>query len=154
MVIRTALAEALRKRKPVFTDLYTEAQHPAPSISVIAPLFAGDGQAAPPLGAIILINDATQFLYPLIQSWPTPSKTAETLLVRRDGDTALFLNDLRHQPNAALKLRIPLSRIDVPAVMGVLGREGFVEGRDYRGVPSVAVDPAHPGFALVHGCQR
>jgi PAS domain S-box-containing protein len=134
-----ALAEALRKRKPVFTDLYTEAQHSAPSISVVAPLFAGGGQTAPPLGAIILINDAAQFLYPLIQSWPTPSKTAETLLVRRDGDSALFLNDLRHRPNAALKLRIPLSRTDVPAVMGVLGRKGFVEGHDYRGVPSVAV---------------
>lgn len=134
-----ALAEALREHKPVFADLHTEAQHPAPHISVVAPIFAGDGQAARPLGAIILVNDAKQFLYPLIQSWPTPSKTAETLLIRRDGDTALFLNDLRHQPNAALKLRIPLSQIDVPAVMAVLGRQGFVEGRDYRGVPSVAV---------------
>ena len=106
---------------------------------MVAPIFAGDGQATRPLGAIILVNDATQFLYPLIQSWPTPSKTAETLLIRRDGDTALFLNDLRHQPNAALKLRIPLSKTEVPAVMAVLGRKGFVEGRDYRGVPSVAV---------------
>jgi two-component system, cell cycle sensor histidine kinase and response regulator CckA len=134
-----ALAEALRERKPVFADLHTEAKHQTPHISMVAPIFAGEGQAARPLGAIILVNDATQFLYPLIQSWPTPSKTAETLLIRRDGDTALFLNDLRHQPNAALKLRIPLSKIDVPAVMAVLGREGFVEGRDYRGVPSVAV---------------
>jgi two-component system, cell cycle sensor histidine kinase and response regulator CckA len=141
----TALAEAMSERKPVFTDLYTEAHLPAPHISVIAPIFAGEVQTSPVLGAIILVNDATQFLYPLIQSWPTPSKTAETLLVRRDGDTALFLNNLRHLPNAALNFHIPLSQIEVPAVMGVLGKKGFVEGRDYRGMPSAAFILPIPG---------
>ena len=76
---------------------------------------------------------------PLIQSWPTPSPSAETLLVRRDGDDVLFLNELRHRRDAALKLRVPLTQTDVPAVMAVLGREGLVEGVDYRGVPVVSV---------------
>jgi hypothetical protein len=134
-----ALAEALRERKPVFTDLHNDALHSSPHISVVAPIFAGAGQAAAPLGAIVLLSDATQFLYPLIQSWPTPSVTAETLLVRRDGDAVLFLNDLRHQRDAALKLRIPLSRTNVPAVMAVQGKKGLVEGLDYRGVAVVAV---------------
>ena len=101
---------------------------------MVAPVFAGDGQAAQPLGAVVLTSDADQFLYPLIRSWPTPSETAETLLVRRDGDDALFLNDLRNQAGAALKLRIPLSRTDVPAVMAVLGQTGVFDGKDYRGV--------------------
>ncbi len=134
-----ALTEALRERKPVFTDLHDDEHHSAPHISVVAPVFAGDGLTAPPLGAIVLLSDATRFLYPLIQSWPTPSTTAETLLVRRDGDVVLFLNDLRHQRDAALKLQIPLSQTDVPAVMAVLGKKGLVEGRDYRGVTTVAV---------------
>ncbi|WP_306548415.1 PAS domain S-box protein [Desulfobulbus sp.] len=134
-----ALAEALRERKPVFTDLHNDALHSSPHISVVAPIFAGAGQAAAPLGAIVLLSDATQFLYPLIQSWPTPSVTAETLIVRRDGDAVLFLNDLRHQRDAALKLRIPLSRTNVPAVMAVQGKKGLVEGLDYRGVAVVAV---------------
>ena len=84
--------------------------------------------------AVVLEIDARDFLYPLIQPWPVPSKTAETLLVRRDGNDVLFLNELRHQSNTMLKLRIPLSQTNVPAVMAVLGREGVVEGRDYRGV--------------------
>jgi len=134
-----ALADALRRRQPVFTDLHIDERHSEPHISVVAPIFAGAGPAAPPLGAVILVCDATQFLYPLIQSWPTPSTTAETLLVRRDGDAVLFLNDLRHQPDTALKLRIPLSRTDVPAVMAVLGQQGLVEGLDYRDVETVAV---------------
>ena len=33
--------------------------------------------------------------YAFISKWPTPSQTGETLLVRRDGDDVLFLNELR-----------------------------------------------------------
>ena len=36
--------------------------------------------------------------------------SGETLLVRREGDSVLFLNELRHQRHAALKLRFPLSQ--------------------------------------------
>ncbi len=92
----------------------------------------GDSQNA--LGAIILINDARDFLYPLIQSWPTESTSAETLLVERDGDTVLFLNDLRHQKGTALKLRFNLTETNIPAVAAVLGHEGIFTGLDYRGV--------------------
>ena len=40
-----ALVIALRERKPVFTDLHAEAQDPAPHISVVAPVFTGDGRS-------------------------------------------------------------------------------------------------------------
>ena len=136
---KSALPAALRERTPVFVDLHTEGQDPAPHISVVAPLFAGTEHAQRPIGALILVDDASRFLYPLIQSWPTPSKTAETLLVRRDGNDVLFLNDLRHRTNTALRLRIPLSRTDLPASMAILGQKGIVTGRDYRGVEVVSV---------------
>jgi len=142
---RTALAEAFRTRKPAFTNLHTDSGHPAPHISVVAPLFAEEGLGRKPIGAIVLINDASQFLFPLIQSWPTPSKTAETLLVARDGDDALILNNLHHSQDAALKLRIPLKRTDVPAVMAVLGKQGIVTGKDYRGEDVMAAVLPIPG---------
>jgi two-component system cell cycle sensor histidine kinase/response regulator CckA len=78
-------------------------------------------------------------LYTLLESWPTPSETAETLLVQRDGDDVLFLNHLRYRPDAALNLRIPLSQTDSPAVMAVLGKTGVVQGTDYRGTAVLAV---------------
>ena len=93
-------------------------------LDVIAPLFSGSSDAADPVGSIVLKSDAGQFLYPLIQSWPTPSRSAEALLVRREEDSVVFLNELRHQTDAALKLRIPLSWEGVPAVMAALGKEG------------------------------
>ncbi|MEW6521891.1 MAG: PAS domain S-box protein, partial [Thermodesulfobacteriota bacterium] len=134
-----ALAAAIRNHGPAIAHLHSELQNPAPHISVVAPFFTGNAPAPRPLGAAILVSNAVQFLYPLIQSWPVPSKTAETLLVRRDGDDVLFLNELRHQKDTAVKLRIPLSRSDLTEAMAIQGHQGVVEGRDYRGVPVVAV---------------
>ncbi len=137
--VLAALTVALRDGRPTLVDLYVADGTPTPHIGVIAPLFADIGQTKTPIGAVVLVSDPAQFLYPLIQAWPTQSDSAETLLVRREDDGVLFLNDLRHQPDAAMKLRIPLSRTDLPAVMAVQGVEGVVEGKDYRGVDVVAV---------------
>ncbi len=79
-----------------------------------------------------------EYLYPLIKEWPTPSRTSETLIIRKDGNDALFLNDLKFHKDAALNLRIPLTSEDVPAVRAVLGQSGIVEGIDYRGVSVIA----------------
>ena len=133
------LPSALRERAPVFIDLHNDTQDLKPYISVVTPLFAPAEHAQKMLGALILISDASQFLYPLIQSWPKNSKTAETLLVRRDGDDVLFLNNLRHQPDTALTLRIPLSRSNLPASMAVSGQKGIVMGKDYRGVEVISL---------------
>ena len=131
-----ALATALRERKPVLTDLHVETPSSDPHFSVVTPLLADDDR---PVAAIVLVCDAKTFLYPLIQTWPVSSKTAETLLVKREGDAVLFLNELRHRSGTALKLRAPLSRKALPAAMGALGYEGFVKGLDYRGHKVAAV---------------
>ena len=133
------LAEALEQGSPVFTPLHMDHERPSPHISVIAPLFTGGGGEQKLIGALLLIDNASDFLFPLIQSWPTPSKTAETLLVMREGDQVLFLNELRHQPAAALRLRIPLTSTNIAAVMAVLGVQGVVQGMDYRGIEVLAV---------------
>ena len=74
-----------------------------------------------------------------------PSRSAETLLVRRDGDDVLFLNKLRHRPDPALTLRIPLSQSDLPAARAALGKTGAFEGRDNRGVKVLAEILPVPG---------
>lgn len=90
-------------------------------------------------GVWLLRIDPYRFLYPLVQSWPTPSKTAETLLVRRDGNDVLFLNELRHRPGSALMLRRPMDRHPaLAATQALRGREGVVERPDYREVPTLA----------------
>ena len=139
-----ALSQALREQRPVLTDLHESMVGIPPHVDVIAPLLPTKASEHESAVAVIAQMDATQLLYPLIQYWPTPSHSAETLLVRRDGDDALFLNELRHRKNTALKLRISLTEKNVPAVMAIDGRRDVVQGLDYRGVEVLAVLKAVP----------
>ncbi len=134
-----ALARALDSRQPQFTRLHREADDSPVEISVVAPLFPDGSTPAPAVGAIVLVSDASRFLYPLIQDWPTPSRTAEILLVRRDEDGVLFLNDLRHQRNTALDLRMPLTGNEAPTAKAVKNPGSLIRGTDYRGEKVLAV---------------
>ncbi|HEX7410450.1 MAG TPA: PAS domain S-box protein, partial [Candidatus Binatia bacterium] len=97
-------------------------------------------------GVLLLRIDPHEFLYPLVQSWLTPSRTAETLILRREGNDVVYLNDLRHRSHVALSFRLPIDqRLDLPAAMAVMGREGVVEGTDYRSVPVLAALRRIPG---------
>ena len=98
-----------------------------------------------PVGFIILRSRAADYLYPLIQSWPTPSRTAETFLVERDGEDVVFLNELRHRSKTALSFRHSLKQTELPAVQAARGRHGMFDGKDYRDVEVVADLGAIPG---------
>ena len=130
--------EAMRSGQILFEDFYWEEQDQHIHLNILAPIIPEGEDRSRAIGLLALHVDPADYLYPLIRRWPTPSSTAETLLVRRDGDGVLFLNELRFNKDAALKLRIPLSRKETPAVQAVLGYEGIVDGIDYRGVPVVA----------------
>jgi PAS domain S-box-containing protein len=130
----TQLPIAIKEHQAVFTDFHYPPDSDSPHLNVIAPVFPWRQDSPTAIGAVVLYIDPSRYLYPLMQSSPIPSQTGETLLVERDGDQALFLNELRHQQNTALKLRIPLSQQNAPAVMAVMGKEGVFEGTDYRGV--------------------
>jgi PAS domain S-box-containing protein len=132
------LPVATKEHKAVLVDFHYPPDSSSPHLDVVAPIFRWGQDSQPAVGAVVFCIDPHQYLYPLLQSSPTPSQTAETLLVERDGDHVLYLNELRFQKDTALKLRIPLSQQDVPAVMAVQGKEGVVEGRDYRGVEVLA----------------
>ena len=128
------IAEALRTKQIIFADFHFDPDEHSICLSLLVPLCESFSRDAAPFGFMVLEIDPYQFLYPLIQTWPTPSKTAETLLVRREGNEVVFLNELRHRKNTALTLRIPISRKDLPAAMATKGKMGMFEGVDYRGV--------------------
>ncbi|MBI5818188.1 MAG: PAS domain-containing protein [Verrucomicrobia bacterium] len=130
-------AAFLDSGKLTFLDLHRDTGDAPPHMAVMIPVF--DDQAGRrSLGVVALLIDPETYFYPFIKRWPLPSLTGETLLVRRESNEVIFLNELRFQNNAALNLRVPLDRATMPAVQAVLGREGVMEGEDYRGVPVVA----------------
>ena len=135
---RKAMRGALATGRPVFSSLY-RAPGGVVHIDIASPVHDADGK---PLAVLVLRFAARDYLYPLIQSWPVPSRSAETLLVQRDGDEVLFLNDPRYLPGAALSLRIPLEKTMSSSVQLVRGKRGIFEGRDYRGI-SVVSDLLH-----------
>ena len=143
-------AEVLRSGQATFQDFYRNEHDHRVYLAVLMPIL-GESDGSPPLGVLVLRIDPEKYLYPFINRWPMLSRTAETLLVRREGNEVLFLNELRFQTNTALNLRIPLDRVTMPAVQAALGREGVMEGVDYQGVQVVAVTRSIPGspWALV-----
>ena len=125
----------------MMTDLHIDPKTKKVHTDLIVPINIVDAPNLPArrVGTIIIVIDADTYIFPALQSWPVPSKTAEILLFRQDGDDVLFINDVLHQSNAALNFRVHKSQINVPSVMAVfLGFEGFVEGKDYIGTPVLA----------------
>jgi len=131
------IPEALRSGQITFVDFYRRASDRNVYLTVVVPIFDAK-ESRRPLGVVTMRIDPITFVYPFLQRWPTPSKTAETLLVRREGSEVVFLNELRFETNTALNLRVPLDRVAMPAVQAALGREGIMDGVDYRGVPVIS----------------
>jgi PAS domain S-box-containing protein len=136
------LQGALRARDVTVLDLHAGCD--GAQLSLWVPI--GIRSQGPAEGVLLLQVNAEAFLFPMIRSWPTLSGTAETLLVRREGDRVLYLNGQRHglaQPLAA-SLAIE-GHDDNPAVVAVTRGAGFATGRDYRNVTVVAALRQVPG---------
>jgi PAS domain S-box-containing protein len=142
-VVSRRVAEVLRSREIAFQDFHRNEHNQQIYLTLLVPIL-DEPDHSQALGVLALRIDPKTYLYPFISRWPTPSRTAETLLVRRDGNDALFLNELKFGTNTALNLRISIENTNVAAVKAVLGEKGIAEGVDYRGIPVVAALSAIP----------
>jgi PAS domain S-box-containing protein len=122
---------SIQSHSVVTTDLYECPVHDTIHIDFIAPV---TGQEPSLSAAIVFQFNPNKFLFPLIQSWPTLSKSSETLLYKVEGDSILFLNELKHKKNTALNFSLPLTDEEVVAVMAINStQQGLIEGKDYAG---------------------
>jgi PAS domain S-box-containing protein len=130
--------------KILFSDLHRSENKGQIHLNIFVPLHDFYNPQHPLIAVLSLCIDPEKYLFPYLQNWPVPSRTAETLLIRRDKDRVVFLNRLRFDKNAALSLSFPLDQSNLPGVMAIKGVEGNVEGIDYRGVPVLATLRAVP----------
>ena len=135
--------KAMLSGQVTFADFYPDMKTKKVYLRVFVPILDGPSLGRS-LGVLRFRIDPEAYLYPFIQRWPTPSETAETLLVRREGNEVVFLNELRFRKNTALNLRLPLDRTEIPSVKAVLGQEGIAEGIGYDGYPVLAAAYAVP----------
>ena len=114
-----------------FTDFYYCKYHNEIHYDILSPVIDENSSI---IAYVIFKVNPNDYLYPLIQEWPVPSKSAETLIFRKGKDRIILLNKLRYIDNSKLSFSIPLSRKDILAVKGALGESGIIEGKDYRNV--------------------
>jgi len=134
-ITRNFIIRSVTEKKETCTDFYYCNTHKKIHFDIVVPLIKDRGKV---FAALMFKIDPEHYIYPSIRSWPTHSSSAETLLVRKEGDEVLFLNKLRHIDNKDLTFRNSLTQKDLPAVQAVTGFTGIFDGIDYRGVNVLA----------------
>jgi PAS domain S-box-containing protein len=86
-----------------------------------------------PIGFVVMRIDPEKYLYALIKNAVDLEPNVKTLVLRRDGDSIVYLHDIEHKKNAALNFRISMQQTNVLGVQAVRGKEGIAEGVDYTG---------------------
>jgi PAS domain S-box-containing protein len=143
--LRPYIPQVIRDHKVILTDLHRTSLVGFVHLDLIIPLIDHNINDTLVNGLLALRVDPQKVLYPLVQSWPTLSKSAETLLFRRDSDKIAYLNELRHLKNTELILKKPVETEMLPEAMALHGITGTLNGIDYRNIPVVAAMKKIPG---------
>jgi len=138
-----AIEDNLPKVSPVYFGDPSAPEHPL--LDVFVPIMDPEGTSV--MGVLVLRDDL-HALFSLIQSWPVETRTGEILVVTREGNDVLFLNELRHRKDAALNLRLPMENEEgkpIPTVeMLGKGYYGALDAFDYRGRQVLAYNISIP----------
>ncbi|HVP66002.1 MAG TPA: ATP-binding protein [Anaeromyxobacteraceae bacterium] len=125
------LARALASARPEST-LVAETADGTPRLDVAVAVRDGAGR---PVAIAFCRRDAAPFLASVVETWPVPSDTGESVVVRPDRGAALFITEPRFLRGWAMKVRIPLSE-ELRGIVRVLREpEGVFLAVDYRGTP-------------------
>lgn len=146
------IPETVGTLKPVLIDHHQSESTPETHLSILVPVLNHGIEPPSVIGILVLEINPRDVLHPLVQSWPTPSMTAETLLVRREGDEVVFLNEPRN-PRGTEMMKFPVSSGQLPAAMAVLGLPGVVDGVDYRGEQVLTAMQAIPNSTWCLGAK-
>jgi len=135
-IVKENIPSVLADNKINFLDFYKDPPNNQIHLTLMVPIYSKSDNH--PLAIVLIEIDPRVYLYPLILRWPVPSDTAETSIIRREGDKVLYLSELRFQSNSALNQMIDMSDTERPSVKAVTGSIGIVEGINYRGHDVIA----------------
>lgn len=122
-----------KSNTPLLSDLYLDSLGEV-LITLYFPILETENSAQETVIGYIVVNIVPQTaIFSAINEWPSPNKTGECLIVKKAGDSVLYINDLRHLPDAALRFKLPIADSTLPAARAVTGHLGAFEGIDYRG---------------------
>jgi PAS domain S-box-containing protein len=133
--LQRQVLEVLPTKQVMLSDLAHDKTTGRIQLNLFVPL-SGSGDR--PAGILAFRIDTSKYFSPLLETWPIPSHTAETVLVRREGDDVVFLHGPRHSKGTALVHRFPIGSERRPAAFAARGGEGVMDGIDCGGVPVLA----------------
>jgi len=124
------------KKGLYLTDVFTnKIRHEGFEMIISAPLHDLNGE----FFGVIAFEIDMEPIYAFVQDTTGLGETGETLLGKKTGDYALFLNPLRYDKNAALKRKVRFGDLDArPIQEAVQGRSGSGISIDYRGREIIA----------------
>jgi len=114
-------------------------------LGILAPIRPAGADSAPPNGVVLLRTDPTEELFPSIQAWPMPTQSGETFLAKREGDSIIYLTELRHLKAQGVATRFSITQEKLLAAQAARGQDGFLDGEDYRGVAVIGAARLIPG---------
>ncbi len=126
---RRLVRSVVNERRAIMSGVFA-ADSGATALSTISPVFDLQHRV---IAEFVLRVDPEIVVFPLLDNWPTPTETGETLLLTRDGERVVFINHPRawHGPPLGLELPLGADRVEARAVRNP--NVGALEGRDYRG---------------------
>jgi len=105
------------------------------SVFITAPIHNFDEKF---VGVMAIEIDLTS-IFKVVQDSTGMGATGETLIVKKEGDEALFLNPLRHDPDAALMRKAVFGESQaIPIQEALTGHAGYGFSVDYRGKKVIA----------------
>ena len=129
------LPQLLNSGKLGHSDPYLEPNDKLPAIDFIVPLKLKAAGVERAVAVLVLHTEPMRSMFLTVLEWPTASPSGENMLVRREGDSVVLLNPLRHVKDTALKLSLSIDEPLLTAAMALrAGKAGRIRGRDYRGI--------------------
>ncbi len=124
---RELVHQAVSRHDVVLSDLAPEPDAAHPMMHLVVPMRSS--------GALIIDIDPASFLYPYLDAWPGNSFTAESILVRREGDELVYLSRRHNLPHAPLFARRTVEHMTSRPI-AVQDMGWGTSKPDYRGVPA------------------
>jgi len=132
---RRLAKKSLETGSGVFVDLHSGPYFRTPHLDLIIPIYGYHDGTKTAAGTLVLRIDPGQQLYPLIASWPSPSDTAELILLRREGNDFVYLNASRHKQRGGIGTRMPIADNRILSALEAGKTAPLVETRDIDGTP-------------------
>lgn len=130
--MRPLAEKAIAGQAVISSDLYLD-ENGSPSLDYLAPVLLQTSSGPRTIAVLILRLDPAASLYPLVNSWPSPTSTSETLLIRQEGQEVILLNQSTLGRDAPLTRRFQVSDQDLAVSQAALMKNGTSAGTDTRG---------------------